>query len=343
MKGNSQQTESLLLSDGAQVGYAVEDGVEDVQNEKQDFRGVARRGRRRAFAIRHHQIDVGDRGERVDQSGDVRLELEQVMQQVGGLEGEGVPLSGRDVSTPSHEAGYSLTPGEGRVQREQPLKMGRGGHALTVDANMMNMVLSSRKNDLTTKQMTKQQPKRRRQQTQSTPVGRRKSSGLGDRILSTQVDPSNGDSPMQDFMSSVPAPSQLVQARARMRAPATLTQLADSLDERLCVLAATRSGNMVSTLKLVVLSVHMAQGKMMCRCRCENPMGVLSGHDVIVVMRSMSEMAALVTDNSMTLEERASITEGHEIIVSKPWLVLNKDTQPEILLCLGDVAYRYVP
>lgn len=342
--GNSQQTESLLLSDGALVGYAVEEGVEDIQNEQQEFHGVARRGRRRAFAIRHHQVDTGGPRELVGQGGDVRLELEQVMQQVGGLEGQGVALSDGDVYNPSHHVGSTLMAGEGIVQQEHPLKMGTGAHALTVDANLMSMVLSSKKHDLSMKPITKPKPKKRRQQAKSTPVGRRKSSGLGDRILSTQIDPPNGGtaSPMQDFMSTVPAPSQIVQSRARMRAPATLTQLADSLDDRLCVLASTRSGNTVSTLKLHLRTVHMAQGKMMCRCLCENPMGVLSGHDVIVVMRCISEMAALVSDSS-SLGETTRTTDGHEIIVSKPWLILDGGTRPEILLCLGDVAHRYVP
>jgi len=275
----------------------------------------------------------------------VRLELEQVMQQVGGLETQGGRTpGGDDVCTLSQQGYGALTPREGGNeggQAVQPVKMGRGGHALTVDATMMSMILSSRKTDLTTKPTSKPQPKRRRQPTQATPVGRRKSTGLGDRILSTQLDPSSGGAnvlPMQEFMSIVPAPSQLVSSRARMRAPATLTQLADSLNERLHALASMRAGSTVSTLKLRLQSVHRTQGKMMCRCWCDTPMGVLPDHDVTVVMRSMSEIDGIVTHHA----ETRSTIEGHEIIVSKPWLIL-ESAKPVILLCLGDVTHRYVP
>lgn len=338
---NSQQTESVLLSDGGvRVEYAVEDHVDDGQTEHtvNEFQGVARRGRKRTFAIRHHRVDGGKKG------GDVRVALEQVVQHVGGLDGSSShrdQLLEFDTSTPT----------EGREEDERGggeignvVKMGRGGHALTVDADMMNMVMSSTQADLTTIRTPKSNPKRRRQQPQSV---RRKSSGLGERLLATQPDPARGGGGgpctggMDDFMSLVPAPSQLVQSRTRMRAPATLTQLADSLDERLNVHASMRTGSTVTTLKLLLRSVHIVQGKMTCMCWCDAPMGVLPDHTVVVVMKQMSELDGLVTHSSSgSHAEGNAMIQGHEIIVNKPWLVLDSTT-PTVLLCLGEVAHRY--
>ena len=343
--GNSEQTESVLVSDGGvRVGYAVEDHVEDGQTEHtvNEFQGVARRGRKRTFAIRHHRVDGGKRG------GDVRVALEQVVQDVGGLDGSslhGDQLLEYDTCTPT----------EGREAEERGgdaignvVRMGRGGHALTVDVDMMNMAMSSTQTGLTTTRTPKNNPKRRRQQPQRV---RRKSSGLGERLLATQPDPARGNgggggggpcTAMEDFMSLVPAPSQLVQSRTRMRAPATLTQLADSLDERLNVHAAMRTCSTVTTLKLLLRSVHAVQGKMTCICWCDAPMGVLPDHTVVVVMKQMSELDGLVTHSSSSSPAQGNaMIQGHEIIVNKPWLVLDS-AKPTVLICLGEVAHRYV-
>ena len=343
--GNSQQTESVLVSDGGvRVGYAVEDHVEDGQTEHtvNEFRGVARRGRKRTFAIRHHRVDGGKRGGDV-----VRVALEQVVQDVGGLDGSSLHgdqlLEYDDASTPRDIGEEEEERGGDEIGNV--VRMGRGGHALTVDADMMNMVMSSTQTDLTTMRTPKSNPKRRRQQPQSV---RRKSSGLGERLLATQPDPARGGgsggpcTAMDDFMSLVPAPSQLGQSRTRMRAPATLTQLADSLDERLIVHASMRTGSTVTTLKLLLRSVHAVQGKMTCMCWCDAPMGVLPDHAVVVVMKQMAELDGLVTHGSSSSPAQGDvIIQGHEIIVNKPWLVLDSTT-PTVLLCLGEVAHRYV-
>lgn len=364
MNGNfSQQTESMILSDGGvRVGYAVEEEV-DVNldgREHKEFQQVARRGRRRAFAIRHHEMEG-----KGDVDGGVREELEHVMQQVGGLGTDGgiasLQQDGDDgsVCQPLHigasmdsKGGTSLDDCEGRSIHTGPqvgVRMGSGGHALTVDAKMMAMMSrSSKRTGRSATPSLKIQPKRRRQQKsqQTTTRRQRRSHGLGERLLATQLDPTavQNSSPMQEFISAVPAPSQIAPSRTRMRAPATLTQLADSLEERLQVLASTRTGSSVSTLKLRIKSVHTEYGKMMCRCSCDAPMGLLRDHFVVAVMRYMTDLDDLVSSNqgaSMIDDQDNTTIGGHEIIVNKPWLILEDPNRSgTVLYCLGEVAYR---
>lgn len=370
--GNSQRTESMLLSDaGVRVAYAVEEDVvhTDMDGQGQDeFHGVARRGRKRAFAIRHHQVESAGGGQRRREADTgVRVGIEHVLEQIGGLGTDDMATSsggiqGGLVDGSICDHGGSTTP---RVVENQEqvnsIRMGRGGHALTLDASMITMMAqtshqrgggSSTRTRRGASRTQTTQPKRRRQQPAQLPSsrgGRRCIRGLGERILATQGHPASSVSPiggktiqdMDEFLSAMPPASQHAPSRARMRAPATLTQLADSLEDRLQVIASLKSST-VSTLKLRLESVHAEHGKMMCMCWCENPMGVFSGNHVVAVISHMPELEDFVVHRNSLFSSEICI-DGHGIIVSKPWMVLNDQQQdekrPAILLCLGDIAH----
>jgi hypothetical protein len=331
----------LLGDDQVRVVYAPDEEIRSEYTEgRQSVRHQdARRGRRRAFVIRHHVRDGPPEGPGV--------KIDRVIQNVR----RGVDLPEGSASFGSAEVQCEERAVNGDLSRhsqsspspptETRVKMGTGGHALFVDSYMMSMVQKSSSRREKTSQVGPSSlgprggrrgarpPSRRR----SVMDGRDKSNrGLGHKLLSQLADADldvNNSTPNQvldTFVSQIPAPSpDSVSKRIRMRPPVTLAQQVNTLDARLKFEANVSRG--VSTLKLEVLRMDKEHGKLKCLCKCDHPMGVFEGKRAISVMKQSPDLG--------------DIHPGASIIINKPWFILDglvDGATVPMIFCLGDAS-----